>query len=267
MIKVSFAYYMPARKLTGWTENFYSSKATCLLAMEKAEALRPFLMDIHGAQVRLQHIVARSVENPRLSQLKNYNVLFQPDANTQDTDYPSVSILLKLIDETGNYTTRQWIKGIWDDACKKGFYFPGTFEPKLQAFLTELQNANNGWVIRASDKANVFKDVENCSDTGQIQVTGHGYATGDRVRVGKIGGKCSLNGLWKITRIDADSFQLQQYVTPACAEPAWDGHGHVRKLAFAENGIAIKKASNEGISDRDIGRPIGSRSGRRKKKC
>jgi hypothetical protein len=42
-----------------------------------------------------------------------------------------------------------------------------------------------------------------------VTATGHGFATGDVVVIGKVGGNLAANNLWKIVVVDANSFSLR----------------------------------------------------------
>jgi uncharacterized phiE125 gp8 family phage protein len=45
-----------------------------------------------------------------------------------------------------------------------------------------------------------------------ITSTAHGYVTGDRVMISAVGGNTNANGIWKITRLTADTYSLDASV-------------------------------------------------------
>lgn len=77
-----------------------------------------------------------------------------------------------------------------------------------------VQDGHAGIRSRAADRTDVTeKAITNAVNNGsgliRITATGHGYATGDRITVDAVGGVTAANGLWTITSIDANTFDLQ----------------------------------------------------------
>lgn len=258
---VSFAFDMRARRNAGWSENFWHSAGTLPTALEAAEKLRKLLVPIHGTQTVLSALTVRDAANNRVAK----NIIYEPNqldpSVAGDSDYPTTSLLLKLTDNSGDYYTKQWIKGIPDDITLKGFYKPGELQKKIEAVLKHLGSEGNGWQLRVTDKANVWKQVQGCSNAGVVTITAHGYANNDVIRISKIGGVGPINGLWKIMNVTADTFFPVGF--QALAAPAgWDGKGRCKKSVMTFKQCKLVEVL--GISKRNVGRPSNQLSGRRR---
>lgn len=258
--RVIFAWSQRVRKHSGWSENFWSRQGTLVSAMAAAQSLRPTLQALHGTQTNLDSLTVKSYANSRVTMSQ----VFRPDqtviSGTDDSDYPTTALLMKLTDPTGDYVTRQWIKGIWDSVTVAGFYKVGDYDKKVQKFLKELMDPNNAWGMRVTLKSNLAKGIEGVSPLGVITVTAHGYTAGTTVRIGGVGGITSVNGVWKVLNPTADTFQLLGY-KPLVDPGTWDARGHVRRIEY--DFVSIKLAENLGTSKRDVGRPLGQLTGRR----
>lgn len=64
----------------------------------------------------------------------------------------------------------------------------------------------NGWVYRVTT---ITGAADNGSGLYRITATGHGYATGDHVYIRNISGATIANGMWVVTVIDANNYDLQ----------------------------------------------------------
>lgn len=89
-------------------------------------------------------------------------------------------------------TCRKWFEPSRDEALAS---HPWNFAAK-RAFLTLTWNAFSGSAIT--------------NNSGKIRVTytAHGLTTGKRVHIKDVEGVTNANGLWRVTRIDNDTFDL-----------------------------------------------------------
>lgn len=55
------------------------------------------------------------------------------------------------------------------------------------------------------------QDVEDATNAEPIEITitGHGYATGDKIKIEGVEGNTAANGCWTITVLDSDTFELE----------------------------------------------------------
>lgn len=102
------------------------------------------------------------------------------------------------------------------NSCSPGSLFWATNAPDMALFVCKPQGQSNG--------AKPITDVSySGSDPVFISVPGHGYATGNVVRVG--GTRMGIDNSWRITVIDENSFVLDS----ARASGAFSGEGTVTR--------------------------------------
>lgn len=261
---VTYSYNQPVRKQGGWSENFWSSAGTLDTAVKAGAALRPLLQALHGQQTNLTEMTVKDASASRISK----TVVFDPGTiagtSNEDSDYPTVALLLKMTNATGDYFTKQWIKGIPDEATKRGVYFPGNYNAAVNAFLKYLGTTVNGWVMRVrKNKATIpAKNIESVTNLGVIGITAHGYVNDEHVRIARVGGVGPINGDWQIYNVTPDTFQLRGF-KPLANPEGWDGKGTARKIEYTFP--EIKLAELLGISSRKVGRPRGGLSGRQRR--
>lgn len=81
--------------------------------------------------------------------------------------------------------------------------------------VVSASNVNTGTTFRATAPATIT--ITNTTNATPIVVTatGHGLQTGDNVSISGITGNTNANGYFKVTRLTADTFSLQNYSTGA----------------------------------------------------
>lgn len=263
--RVSYRYGMPVGDRTaGWSENFWSSLGDINAARTAAQAMSATIWQLHGNGVNLPSARvsnATTFRDVSILQLGLFSVI-GPSSGADDADYPTNALLLKLTGQ-GGYVTRQWLKGIPDRVVSQGGQYKPTptYVTNFNALATVLTNAANGWTMRVSDRTVPFKPVKDISQAGIVTVTGHGYADNSRVRISRVQGLTQANRIWRITRLDADTFSLQGWVAPSVAIP-YLGNGVARQVSPIY--VAIQAAVIERATKHNVGRPFGQLTGRRR---
>lgn len=260
--RVSFRFQQQSAKMGGWTENFWSNLGSIPAVDAEVQLLQPALDSLHGNTSFMTGV--------RISNALNFRDVLTRDipippgpfiAAGSESDYPTSALLYALMG-TGQYKTVQWLRGIWDPIVRNGGYYQPTasFLTNLGLFRGRMLNAANGWCIRVADRTIPFRPIKDISQAGVVQVTGHGYADNSKVRISRCKGLTQANQIWRITRIDADSFSLQGWVQPNPAQP-YLGNGVARQqvLIFVPvTGLSVVRAT-----EHKVGRPLGQLSGRR----
>lgn len=260
--RVSFFHQVQQAKLGGWSENYWSSHTDLERAQNSALALRPLLGQLHGSQV-----VQPSI---RISDISTFRDVLLITVNTEPgsdvgvsaaVDYVTTAILLKLR-SAGNYTVRQWIRGIKDNMVRLGgLYSPVAADvTRMFTFLRHLESAQNGWTMRVLDRAVPKKVVAAATSAGILTVRAHGYAADSLVRVSRGKGLTEINGLWRVTVVDPDTLQLQGFVVPPLPAP-YRGGATVRLQQYRLE--PIQTASIVRATSHKTGRPFGLLGGRR----
>jgi hypothetical protein len=120
---------------------------------------------------------------------------------------------------------------------------------------TSDQHQGIGIAMNDEVGAVVNKTVTNCVDNGagliRVTATAHGFSTGDKIAVYGVTGTTEANGAWTITRVDANTFDLQAsafvnaYVAGGTAtnRPLWYGIG-VRVTPILDRGGLTGTAAN-----------------------
>jgi hypothetical protein len=101
-----------------------------------------------------------------------------------------------------------------------GFYLSGSLDvPGKMFFESETLNTSNFYMLAnnettgASFNPNISPEVSNISSTGagsvtELAITAHGLQNGDKIVVSGSTGIPSINGLWTITRVDANTISI-----------------------------------------------------------
>jgi len=90
--------------------------------------------------------------------------------------------------------------------------------------LTSKIDAATGLVITAGTNATPIV----------LTIAAHGYLTGDKVGISAVAGLTAANGVWSITRVDADTFSLT---------------GSVGNSGYTSGGLSSKLTSGLTVAD------------------
>lgn len=267
--RIKINWQQQSSKLGGWSTNFWLNSDDLTFTKAKAAELSDAINRITGAQVispsyTISDIATfRNVENVE-------NGAFPTVAATAstDADYPSTALNIVLT-AAGNYKTGQWIRGIPDaNISNSGRYVPqGAYAGKVAAFFGVLQSSSNLWAIRVLDRTVQKKVITGLVlATGIVTCPAHGYGpagTTVKVRVQGFTTPKSANKVWRITVIDANSFQLNFWQVPT--DTAVTGNNPTVRL---QSYILIQIASGRVVraSSHYTGRPTGLLGGRRRRR-
>lgn len=261
--RVSFQFFQQTAKMGGWTENYWNSLADLSAVQDKANDLALSLDGLHGNTTFMPAIRISDA-----SSFRDVKLITRPGAQTPGTsaqsvsDYPTNALLLRHLG-VGNYRVQQWIKGIWDSVIAQGgYYTPNSdYQSRMLTFRTKLALATNGWVLRVLDRTQALKPIKDITQAGVVTCTGHGYLDNAKVRISRCKGLTQANTVWRITRIDADSFSLQGWVAPNPAIP-YLGGGVVRLQSYTY--VSIMDSVVQRATEHAVGRPLEQLIGRRR---
>jgi hypothetical protein len=261
--RVTYFNQVQQTLLGGWSENFWHGSPDLAVVISRAEALKPIIDQLHGQEVVLQSVRISDAANFRdVTILPGAAVSTATVTGANTTDYVTTSALLK-VKSVDNYVTRQWIRGVRDSAVGfDGAWKPGgTYLTDWKKFLAEIAAASNGWSLRVLDRAVPKKIIQAITGAGVVTVPGHGYADNAIVRISRVKGDVRANKVWRIQRIDADTFSLIGWVALAVPIP-YQGSGTVRLQTFIYK--AITEAVVVRATSHKTGRPFGLLGGRRR---
>lgn len=264
LFRVTFFFQQQSAKLGGWSQNFWCTAASVDSCRSAAKDLADKIDSFTGAQVVLTNFRISEVGNFRNVSVFDYTGINNVPVTIQnDADYPTTKLQLQM---TGadNYKTTQWIGGLRDSiVSSSGKYAPnGPFIKQWNAFVAELLNASKGWNVYVLDRGRPKLIITNITQLGIVTCPGHGFATGNTIRISGVKGMTQANGLWIITVIDVDNYSLNLWVQPTVAVPA-QGKPYARKQIFITKQIVSAKVIR--VTSHKVGRPFGQLGGRRRK--
>lgn len=261
--RVSFFWTQQADRLGGWSENFWSNLTSFTAVVTAAQALQVALFNTKGNGVNGPYIRISQVGNFRSAQVVNTNLVQPPLGTVNDADYPTTALLL-LLTGPQPYFSRQWLRGNPDNTVTNaGHYNPtANLVTLLNKVISLLTNAANGWVLRNLNQANAKQLITAVTLPGVVTVPAHGFATGNTIRISRTGGIPGLNKIWRITVIDANTFQLVGVpaggFTGAYTKP---GTAQLQGFLFQQiTGGQVLRATKH-----NVGRPFGQLTGRRRR--
>jgi len=252
-----------------WSENFWNSSGSLPAVQSAALSLRNALNLVTGAQVFFPQLRIADATTFR-------NVLNIPFPNAApsaisssapDADYPSTALLIKL-NASGNYSTKQWLRGLPDNVTDlSGTYQPtALFTGRLNALFKLLTDGSQTWAINVLNRANPFQPITAINGTtGTVTCPAHGFAPGAKVRITGVHGLTQANGVWTITVISADQFSLNFWAPPSVVVPALGKKPSARLQSYIQ--VQIASCEFVRITSHRTGRPIGLLGGRRRKRA
>lgn len=251
--RVTFKFQQVGDLTAGWSMNFWNGLADLSQVVTVATTLRLKLQQMTGKGCNVVSIRISDLDNFRAVQF----IRFKPTSvasgdNTGDADFYNTAALLK-IQGPPKYVTTQWFRGLGDENFNTGGRWlptPSTVN-SINALSGMLSAGGNGWRIRNQDKDVVKKLITSVTLPGVVTVTGHGYATGSKVRISRTGGIPGLNKIWSIVVVDSNTFQL-------VAPPSGGFTGAYTKEGTAQLQTKIYQA----ISLLTVARASSHRSGR-----
>lgn len=260
---VSFFFAQQSSKLGGWSENFWNNGTDLSTLSTNVLDLRKLLDDCTGAQaycprVRISDVgVFRNVVTIEIAGSQPNPI----DSNNPDADYPSTALQLQLT-AAPNYKTTQWLRGLPDSVTTlSGTYNPpGYFVTAINKLIAYLSNGANQYALNVLDKTVVPKVITNITQQGVVTCPGHGYATGNKVRVKGVKGLVVANGVWAITVIDTNTFSLNFWVPPPVVLQPY-GTPTARLQSYIQ--VACTGGKVVRVTSHRTGRPTGLLGGRR----
>jgi hypothetical protein len=257
-------------KTGGWGESFWNNTSDLTAMITLSTALRQALNDVKGNEDKLPSMRISNPDTFRLVKLVNFAGAFGSFPSVYgDADYPSTALMLKL-SAPGPYTSNQWIRGIPDQIVTAG----GTYTPggrpgwlaKMNTLLGILMSGSNGWSIRGLNRAIPRVPITGVNlTTGVVTCPNHALGGAGAIAKTRISGfkiPKGLNQVWRVTVIDANSFQLNFYAPPAVTVVPFGVNPTSRAQLFIY--VPIQTAEIIRATSHYTGRPTALLGGRRR---
>jgi len=270
--KVTFFWFQAMEKLAGFTETFWNVNGTLAGAFSDAQNLGSALNQLHGRQTVLQNIRVSNALNLRdTTNFPQALTIPAPQGDGADSDYVNTGALLVLKSASTppapSYTTRQWVRSLWDAWVDKGGRLQSTaqFTGAANPFYLQLvgtPSTPSNWRMRVLDKSILKKRVTNITLQGVVTCPAHGYPDQSIVRISGARGMTNVNRVWIITVIDVNTFQLANASGIGGALVS-----NAKPMARLQSPIfvPITSAAFVRATSHKSGRPTGQLGGRRRK--
>lgn len=277
MLKVTVFWGQASSRLVGWSENFWSRTYTTITD-QSITAARDLISVCYAAKgkqtintgFRLSLWNANGSPQ-RISQLFDVQLTENnPNQKVEnESDYPTIAFLLVGASTEPVRRTQQWFRGVWDDAVMSG----GRIRAEIgnQERNQIIQNLNTNWGIRIrqpNTPARVGISVFQAT-TGTITTTAaHGLVVEDRVALyGLEASSPDLqdpNQTWTVASVpNASSFTIQGWRANTEHVVYTRPTSKMQKIVFT---VSSAKWSFTRTTSRQVGRPFGSPSGRRRRR-
>jgi len=262
--KISYMFTQQADRIGGWTENLWLEGASDTYASFQAALMLPYISALHGTATYSTGYRYQQQGGGRASTLVT-NPFGAPGSLTDPnvSDYPTTAVALRMMTGDGRRLT-QWIKGVPDSVITKGGHYTpdSTYTGKMNAFIGQLLQPNSPWRLRVLDNTKTYRPVTNITQAGVVSCPGYPFDNTTQIRIKGVKGLSVANGIWRLSIIDLDTFQLLQWTTPSPATPYVKCNSQARALVPTFVGIAGCQAYR--ATSHKVGRPFGQLSGRRR---
>ncbi len=262
--RVSFFLKQQGDLEFGWSLNFWYPGTQIASAVAAVTDLRAALFAMTGNGVQVPRVRISNIDNFRLIQLIRYpDESFGVTTPAIEADFVNTAFELVLTGANGAIV-RQQIRGIKDGQIKDGGHYQpnGNALGQLNAFLGLLKSG--GWCLRVLTQAIPKPDVQGISATGVVTAPGHGLGVGvKKVRLSRNGvlpTSFAINRIWKAATIDANTFQLIEWVQPTGFVFYKSGTYSIQVYGYT----TISDARVDRATSHKTGRPTALGSGRRK---
>lgn len=276
MLKMTAFWGQRSSRMVGWSESFWRDGDSVTAEAENASnQLLARLFQVKGKEtIGLGHRISvwdATGRPTRVSKLFAPTIVpgDNPNVSTiRESDYPTVAYLLQGTGGVPTRSTRQWIRGIWDDAIQQGGGIaPATGNMQRSDLLNHL--TAGAWGIRSrlqggNPKVNL---INYDAVTGRfLTVTDHGFSAGDRVTLTRIRTSPQLaksfNGAYTVGTVpNVKEFTLVGAYIPADVSLIISRTSTAQRLQY---GILTAKWEILRATSRQVGRPFGSPSGKSK---
>jgi hypothetical protein len=261
--KISYLYSAKTGGLyCGWSENFWFD-ANPIVSLGHALILVPDLMPLHAVETTLTHIRATPTDPalPTVLEAMVPPVRGSGGNATITTDFIMTALLLRMTNQTIGIQTRQWIRGIPDNAVQAGAIDPVYLTQKFNPFKTALlispislynqQLAGVRYAITTVDVS-----------TGSMLVPNHPFHAFDRVRIARGQGITKLNSTYTVASVTANTVTLASWNPPE----HWGTYipGTATMQLLTKELSIITDANAARITKHDTGRPFALLHGRRR---
>jgi len=256
---VSYIWSGKPTRSAGWTENFWLTTTDIGLAVDIATRSRLLnsMRLAHNSNVNLTDVRVSQIGDDRISRLTDVST--GPSVGTFSGEYPALALLLQFQAASGR-TTRQWMKGIWDDISTDGGRYTNANDFN-KVFKTMTNDIKSQFSVRtlAVNPKKFINTIDNT--TGTFTSPGHGFAAGAHVRISSVRPQPRnyANKIWRLGTVTGDTFTVVGWAPPSgyVSNPL-TAYARLQSYQFEViSDIAIMR-----ISKRNVGRPFGALVGR-----
>jgi hypothetical protein len=265
-----------------WSETWYVAATSLDDAWEKMNSAADRRAEMIGSGALLFAIRVTDVDQPRVSLTKPVNYPGPPDSAATTVDTPYNGIYVKVQDTNRFYRRQMWLRGVPDSWI---MFDQVTKAPIINALATQainrFQTRAIGFqfrlrVINADVASNPRRNITAISLVAMannflITAPGHGFATGNSVRIKNCKGSNlqvatggvvrSVNGVWPVTVLTADTFSIPLVGSPT-NPPVYNGGGYAQNRPILY--IPVRFVEYQKFAKRDTGNPSGRVRGRRR---
>lgn len=264
--RVSFFFAESNARNCGWSESFWSLLSNLNQVQAATDLLQPIMLAFRGNPVQCPYARISTVGVTRQVSIRNYQpfpYVLPVSSSPVPADFQNTALLMKLT-ALPNYITQQWLRGCPDaEVSNAGQYTPDSyFLNGFNALVAALTNASNGWALQKLDPGQPKKFISNVTTTGLITCAGHGLATDDNTRIRGARSVAGLDGVWRVTVLTADTFQIR---TTQTFNVASANLSNATSQKQAHTYVSIGGATIVRATGHRTGRPFGLATGRRKR--
>lgn len=197
--RLSYIWQANLARSVSWTETFYTGVSTLAGAKSIEAAFAPILGNVHapnvvyvGTRITMLNEAGHPSGISYLAeplQASTGNVLRSGDdvSPTNNTDYPSTALLLRLTEVDG-VETRQWLHGVDDGYVVSGIFQTGYRPGPIAALMAHLKSTTGGMVMRVRQLPATRFTISAVDFATQIVTTveEHGVAARTRMVFGRV---------------------------------------------------------------------------------
>lgn len=219
LYRVNVFFQQRGDRTGGWTTNFWNNADDDATVRSRINKLAGKLNALAGKGCVVTK--ARYAVSPGF-RIADEILYTYSDALGSDpakmADYQTSAVGVQLTG-VGKYKVAIWLSGQDDQAIQRAGRLDGSFktDPLWADVVTLLKSGTEGWILNVLNKARPKKDITRVTAPNTFTCPAHGFDGSHRIRISRIKGVGRPTGLWKITNITTNTFDLVGYTI---ADPA-----------------------------------------------
>jgi hypothetical protein len=266
--RIRIVYKQPSEKESGWSFSMVNNAVDLPTAQTRANKLASLLLGLTGAQTEIKYI---RINNTALTrQAITYKWAGTSSTSSKndlviDSDTPQTALLWSMRSADLTLKTSQAIRGIPDAWTTTGGLFTGGTGKgtAVNALMTELTNAPNGWVIRNLDPKRPSQSITSITAAGVVTCAAPlaiPASPGNIVILGRVRGMPTSSRKYRALNPAGNTFQLFPW-PPDASAPEISGVSTASVAQYVESAIGWVEADTG--TTHKVGRPFKVATGRR----